>query len=120
MSETTDTGPVDADVHVRRNFDRFTRSYLLSVLDDALVEEHRLKPEGHHSEPLTRLLNWCQTRPLQEQYVVVHRRDGRFQVARLTGRPRSGPEPVDEQTHATAREARHAVLLQHIKDLTGK
>lgn len=111
---------IDADDHVRRNFDHFTRSYLLSALSDQLVEEHRNKPEGHHSEPLTRLLNWCHMRPLDQQYIVVHRSDGRFEVARLSGKARSAPVPVDDQTYATVREARHAVFLQHIIDLTGK
>lgn len=120
MSATPAPVVEDADFHVRQNFDRFSRSYLLSVLSDRLIEEHRVKPEGHHSEPLTRLLNWCHTRPLGEQYVVLHRTDGRFQVARLTGKPRQGPKAVDDQTYTTVREARHAVFLQHIKDLTGK
>lgn len=111
---------VDAGDHVRQNFDHFTRRYLLSVLSDQLVDEHRSKPEGHHSEPLTRLLNWCHMRPLDQQYIVIHRNDDRFQVARLSGKPRSAPAPVDDQTYETVREARHAVFLRHIKDLTGK
>ncbi|VDC24874.1 hypothetical protein [Pseudogemmobacter humi] len=110
----------DADIHVRANFDRFTRAYLLSVLSDALIEEHRLKPEGHHSEPLTRLLNWCQTRPLDEQYAVLAGTDGRFRVVRLSGKRRVPPAPVGTESYATVREARHAAFLNHIKDLTGK
>lgn len=110
----------DADVHVRANFDRFTRAYLLAVLSDALIEEHRVKPEGHHSEPLTRLLNWCQMRPLNEQYVVLAESSGRYRVVRLSGQRRVPPAPVGTDSYATVREARHAAFLNHIKDLTGK
>lgn len=120
MNATPLSGHTDADGNVRKNFDRFTRAYLLSVVNDGVVEEHRIKPEGHHSEPLTRLLSWCHTRPLNEQYVVVRQNDGQFHVARLSGRPRVGPKRVDDQTYSTVREARHAAFLQHIKDLTGK
>lgn len=120
MSAQPDKPVTDADDHVRQNFDHFTRSYLLSVLSDQLIEEHRSKPDGHHSEPLTRLLNWCHMRPLDQQYIVIHRSDGHFRIARLSGKPRSAPMPVDDQTYATVREARHAVFLKHIKDLTGK
>lgn len=120
MNVTPLSGPSDADRHVRQNFDRFTRSYLLSVLNGGIIEEYRAKPEGHHSEPLTRLLSWCHTRPLDEQYVVVRRNDGLFHVAQLSGRPRTGPKPVDDRTYSTVEEARHAAFLQHIKDLTGK
>lgn len=120
MNTTPGSATPDADVHVRNSFDHFTRSYLLSVVDDRIIEEHRTKPEGHHSEPLTRFLNWCHTRPQDEQYIVIHRTDGAFQVARLSGKPRVRPTLIDGQTYATVREARHAVFLHHIKDLTGK
>ena len=50
---------------VRDMFDRMTRTYLLTVVGDDLIEEHRRSPTGHHSEPLARLLAWCQRRPLR-------------------------------------------------------
>ncbi|NGM45044.1 hypothetical protein G5B31_05780 [Rhodobacter sp. SGA-6-6] len=120
MSEADTTSVADADLHVRANFDKITRSYLLSVLSDALIEEHRRKPEGHHSEPLTRLLNWCQTRPLHEQYAVLQEAGGCYRVVRLSGKPRVPPARVGSESYASLREARHAVFLNHIKDLTGK
>ena len=120
MSEADTSSVADADLHVRANFDKITRSYLLSVLSDALIEEHRRKPEGHHSEPLTRLLNWCQTRPLHEQYAVLQEAGGCYRVVRLSGKPRVPPARVGSESYASLREARHAVFLNHIKDLTGK
>lgn len=93
MSEADTSSVADADLHVRADFDRITRNYLLSVLSDDLIEEHRRKPEGHHSEPLTRLLNWCQTRPLHEQYAVLQETGGRYHVVRLSGKPRVPPAP---------------------------
>lgn len=120
MTEPVQDPVADADVHVRANFDRMTRSFLLSVLSDELIEEYRHKPEGLHSEPLMRLLHWCRTRPLNEQYAVLQAAEGGYRVVRLSGQPRVAPAPVDTASYATVREARHAVFLSHIKDLIGK
>lgn len=112
--------PVDADEHVREMWDRMTRSYLLSVLSNDIIEEHRRSPTGHHSEPLARLLAWCQRRPLPEQYAVKAEADGSFRIVSMTGRRGVPPTYIGESRFASLEEARHGVLLQHISDLTGK
>ncbi|MFO1151707.1 MAG: hypothetical protein U1E62_25310 [Alsobacter sp.] len=114
-----DTAPQDADIHVRDMFDRMTRAYLRSVLSDALVEEYRRNPTGHHSEPLARLLAWCQRRPLPEQYAVKAEADGSFRIIAMAGRRGAGPAYVGEERFASLNEARHGVLLRHISDLSG-
>ena len=112
--------PADADEHVREMWDRMTRSYLLSVLSNDIIEEHRRSPTGHHSEPLARLLAWCQRRPLPEQYAVKAEADGSFRLVSMTGRRGVPPTYIGESRFASLEEARHGVLLQHISDLTGK
>jgi hypothetical protein len=82
----------DSDLDVRDMFDRMTRAYLLTVISDELIEEHRLNPAGHHSEPLSRLLAWCQRRPLQNQYAVKAEADGSYRIVSMTGR--RGAPPV--------------------------
>ena len=109
----------DKDLHVRSHFDRMTREYLLSVFSDALIEEHRLYPP-HMSEPLVRLLAWCQRRPLAEQYAVKQESDGSFSLISFSGVRGHKPVYASEETFATIREARHGAFLRHIKDLTGK
>jgi branched-chain amino acid transport system permease protein len=44
------TRRADADQDVREMFDKMTRAYLLTVISDDLVEEHRRSPTGHHSD----------------------------------------------------------------------
>ncbi len=111
--------PLDKDLHVRNNFDQTTRKYLLSVLSDALIEEHRRYPT-HMSEPLARLLVWCQRRPLAEQYAVKAEGDGRFRLIIFSGVRGHKPVYVSEENFATIQEARHGAFLLHIRDLTGK
>ena len=110
----------DADQDVREMFDRMTRAYLLTVISDDLVEEYRRRPTGHHSEPLARLLAWCQRRPLPEQYAVKAEADGTFRIVSMTGRRGVRPEYLGETRFASLEDARHGVLLRHISDLTGK
>lgn len=110
----------DMDQEAQAMWDRMTRTYLRSVISDALIEEHRLNPAGHHSEPLARLLAWTQRRPLQQQYAVKAEADGSFRIVSMTGRRGVKPQYVGEARFASLEEARHGVLLRHISDLTGK
>jgi branched-chain amino acid transport system permease protein len=119
MSED-ETRRLGKDVHVRAHFDQMTRAYLLSVLSDELIEEHRKGDAGHTSEPLARLLAWCLRRPLIEQYAVKAESDGTFRLIRLTGRRGHRPLYVGDQRYATLQEARHGAFLRHISDLTEK
>ncbi|MFM8532993.1 MAG: hypothetical protein ACKOEC_05305 [Acidimicrobiia bacterium] len=111
--------PFDADEHARAMWDRMTRTYLRSVISDDLIAEYRQKPLGHHSEPLARLLAWCQRRPLAEQYAIRAEADGTYRIVSMTGRRGVPPAYVSEARYASLEEARHGVLLQHISDLTG-
>ena len=115
-----DDGQPDKDVHVRDHFDRMTRAYLRLVVSDEIIEEHRSGDVGHLSEPLSRLLAWCQRRPLTEQYAVKAEADGSYRLVSFSGRRGQAPNYVGDERYATVREARHGAFLRHISDLTEK
>lgn len=110
----------DKDVHVRDHFDRMTRRYLRSVLSNELIDEHRRGEFGHVSEPLARLLAWCQRRPAGEQYAVKAEADGTFRLIRFAGRRGQPPFYVGDESYATLQAARHGAFLRHVSDLTEK
>ena len=118
MSKAPKEGQPDKDFQVRDHFDRMTRAYLRSVLSDELIEEHRSGAASHPSEPLSRLLAWCQRRPLTEQYAVRAESDGTFRVISFAGRRGQPPRYVSDERYATLQEARHGAFLRHITDLT--
>lgn len=118
MAGAEDDDRSDKDVQVRDHFDRMTRAYLRSVLSDALIEEHRSGSADHPSEALTRLLAWCQRRPLAEQYAVKADADGTFRLVSFSGRRGQAPRRVGDEHYATLQQARHAAFLRHIRDLT--
>jgi hypothetical protein len=47
MPVTDGKDQINKDDDVRAHFDRMTRAYLLSVLDDELIEEHRTGSGRH-------------------------------------------------------------------------
>ena len=120
MSKAQEYGQLNRDFQVRDHFDQMTRAYLRSVLSDELIQEHRSGAASHPSEPLSRLLAWCQRRPLTEQYAVRAETDGTFRVVSFTGRRGQPPRYVDNERYATVQEARHEAFLRHVSDLTEK
>lgn len=110
----------DADIHVYEHFNAKTRSYLKSVIDDGLIEEHRQRPVGRHSEPLERLLAYFRRLPLSEQYAVKRPDEGAFQIVRLSGVRGTPPEVVDDTGYRTLEEAYHAIFLRQIDELMEK
>jgi hypothetical protein len=118
MSTADENREPNGDHQVRAHFDRMTRAYLLSVLDDELIEEHRAGNGSHPSEPLARFLAWCQRRPLTEQYAVRAEADGAFRLVSFSGRRGQPPRYVGDERYATLQEARHGAFLRHVKDLT--
>jgi hypothetical protein len=120
MTELDEDHQPDRDVHVRANFDRMTCAYLRSVLSEELIEEHRLGGDAHFSEPLVRLLAWCQRRPLSEQYAVKAEADGAFRLVSFAGRRGRPPRYVGEERYATLKDARHGAFLRHVADLAEK
>lgn len=120
MSEQDGPYQVDRDVYVRDHFERMTRIYLLSVLGDDVIEEHRTGDPGHVSEPLARILAWCRRRPPAEQYSVKAEADGTFRIITFAGKRGRKPSYVGGESYATLSEARHAAFLHHISDLTEK
>ena len=118
MAYNQDDSQPDKDVHVRDHFDRMTRAYLRSVLSEKVIEEHRSGDVGHPSEPLWRLLAWCQRRPLTEQYAVKAEADGTFRLVSFSGRRGEPPRYVADERYTTVQEARHGAFLRHIRDLT--
>ena len=117
--ESTLTDRRDQDSYVRDHFDSTTRRYLLSVLSDAIIEEHRRYP-AHPSEPLARLLAWCQRRPIEERYAVKKEADGSFRLITFSGQRGRKPIYAGDKHYTTYEEARHGAFLRHVQDLTGR
>ncbi len=107
----------NADIHVYEHFNARTRTYLKSVIDEDLIEEHRKRPVGQHSEPLERLLAYFRRLPLSEQYAVKKETEGGFRIVRLSGLRGTPPKAVDDTAYETLEAAYHAIFLRQVAEL---
>lgn len=108
----------DRDVVFRAHFDRMQRRFLVTLVSDEIIEEHRRKPQGQHSEPLERLLHYFRDQPLAGRLAVLREREtGSFRIVALSGVRGVAPRPVGEQRFATVEEAYHGIFMKRIEEL---
>lgn len=111
MSETT-LPEGDRQLEVLTRFDADLRRQIDALITDELIDEHRRKPLGQHSDALERVLNYFRRPPHFGLYSRVACRE--YQVIALPVAPGSAPEPVDEPVYYDKSEALHAVFLRHV------
>jgi branched-chain amino acid transport system permease protein len=108
----------DRDTVYLELFRKKQRQYLRSVIDDALIEEHRRAPRGQHREPLERLLIYFRTAPQKNKYVI--KRDahsGKYRVAQLTGERDEPIREVSPTGFDSLDEVQHEIFLRRVRDL---
>ena len=114
--EATDIHDKQA-IYFRRQ-DKMIRDHLKTLVTDELIEEHRLKPLGQHSDALERLLNYFRRGPVPDKYAVMAIKPFEaYRVVALAGRRGIPPRLVEDRVYATLEEAYHAVFLRRINDL---
>jgi branched-chain amino acid transport system permease protein len=108
----------DKDALYRRRFDKMQRDYLKTLVCDEVIEEHRKKPLGQHSEALERLLLYFRRVPQVDKYAI--RRDpdtSRYKIVAFSGVRGTSPRVVEDKEYATAEEAYHGVFRRRVYDL---
>ncbi|MCA3131912.1 MAG: branched-chain amino acid ABC transporter permease [Rhodocyclaceae bacterium] len=114
--EATDIHDKQA-IYYRRQ-DKLIRDYLRTLVTDELIEEHRRKPLGQHSEALERVLNYFRRGPVPDKYAVMAIKPFEaYRVVALAGRRGVPPRLVDDRVYPTLEEAYHAVFLRRVNDL---
>lgn len=108
--------PLDKDGVCRSAFDRITRSYLRQLVSDDLIEEHRQRPSGRHSEALGRILAYFRRLPPEHQY-LLQRVDGGYRIVRMAV-VRNGPiDRVGDEVFNPVEAGYHGIFLLKLKDM---
>ena len=108
----------DKDDLYRDFYDGMQRRYLKTVISDAVIEEHKQKPLGQHSEPLERLLMYFRRRPNEGKLVIkADSAKGPYRIAALSGVRGQPPRLVDERAYDTVEDAYHGIFLIQIDEL---
>ena len=112
---TTTALPADRQLLVYARFTEELRAEMRPLITEDLIEEHRRRPLGQHSDTLMRLLNMFRRAPAYALYSRVPCRE--FQVIRLPVSEGSAPTPVDDVVYTDQNEALPAVFLRNLEDL---
>ena len=101
-----------------RRFDKRTRDALKALVSDALIEEHRRRPQGQHSPQLDRLLNYFRRAAVIDKYAVLCVKPfAEYRLVALSGKRGVPPRLVDDRTYPNVDEAYHAVFVKRVQDL---
>lgn len=108
----------DKDQIYFRRFDKMQRDFLKRLISDAVIEEHRTRPLGQHSEALERLLNYFRRQGQIDKYAIMVIEEFKaYRIVALAGHRGTAPRLVEDQTYATPDEAYHALFLRRVQDL---
>ena len=101
-----------------RRFDKKWRDHLKTLVTEELIEEHRKKPLGQHSDALQRLINYFRCQPLPDKYAIYEIKALReYQLVALTGVRGMPPRVVDDKIYTSLDKAYHAIFLRRMNDL---
>ena len=102
-----------------RRFDKRLRDRLKDLITPELIEEHRQKPLGQHSDALDRVLNYFRRGDMPDKYAIMRLPEdfNAFKIVALSGERGSPPRLVDDRIYHSVDEAYHAVFLLRVNDL---
>ena len=108
----------DKDQIYLRRFNKKLRDHLKTLITPELIEEHRQKPLGQHSENLERVLNFFRRSGGPDKYALYEIEANRkFKVVAITGQKGIPPREVDDRIYTDKNEALHAVFLKRVQEL---
>ena len=107
--------PADRQLLAYARFVTELKAQLRGLVTEDLIEEHRRRPLGQHSDGLMRLLNLFRRTPAYALYSRTPCRE--FQVIRLPVLEGADPQPLDDVVYTDQNEALHAVFLRNLDDL---
>lgn len=102
-----------------RRFDKRLRDHLKTLITPELIEEHRKKPLGQHSDALDRVLNYFRRGDMPDKYAIMRLPEhfDHYKVVGLSGERGAPPRVVDDRTYEGLDAAYHAVFLLRVNDL---
>ncbi len=112
------TEVANKDLVFYRRFDKMQRDFLKQLVTPEVVEEHRTRPLGQHSEALERLLIYFRRQGQVDKYAIHALEPFKaYRLVAMSGHRGTAPRLVEERTYTTADAAYHALFLRRLQDL---
>jgi len=114
--EATET--FDKDILYHRRFDKMQRDYLKTLVCDEVIEEHKNKPLGQHSEALERLLLYFRRVPQNDKYAIRRGENSNtYRIVAFSGVRGMSPRLVEDKEYTSVDDAHRGVFLRRVYDL---
>jgi branched-chain amino acid transport system permease protein len=114
--EATETR--NKDLIYFRRFDKMQRDFLKKLITPEIIEEHRQKPLGQHSEALERVLTYFRRQPQNDKYAItVIEAFKAYRIVALSGTRGVAPRLVEDKIYASPNEAYHGLFMRRVQDL---
>lgn len=108
----------DKDYLYHRRFDKMQRDYLKNLVCDEIIDEHKNKPLGQHSEALERLLLYFRRVPQNDKYAIKRDENtNTFKIVAFSGVRGMSPRLVEDKEYNTIEDAYHGVFVRRVYDL---
>ena len=101
-----------------RRFDKMQRDFLKKLITPEIIEEHRQKPLGQHSEALERVLTYFRRAQQNDKYAItVIEPFKAYRIVALSGVRGVAPRLVEDRIYETPNETYHALYMRRVQDL---
>ncbi|MDQ0396132.1 branched-chain amino acid ABC transporter permease [Labrys monachus] len=108
----------DKDELFFRRFDKVQRDHLKKMICPEIIEEHRRRPLGQHSEALERVLYYFRRSPMEDKYALHHiAATDRYRIIAFSGKRGVSPRVVEDREYVTIEDAYHGIFMRRIHDL---
>jgi branched-chain amino acid transport system permease protein len=112
---------VDKQLQVYEHWDAQQRRRLRALVTSELIEEHRAKPLGQHSEALQRVLQYFRRQPQAGKYIAVMTRPwNEYKIGVLSGVRGQPATILDDEIFPSEEAVLHGIFLRRVRDLTGE
>ena len=102
----------------RKRYDKMQREFLKTLICNEIIEEHKNKPLGQHSEALERVLYYFRRAGMNDKYVVKCEEPfKKYKIMALSGVRGRSPRLVEDKIYETVNAAYHGLFLRRVQDL---
>ena len=102
----------------RKRYDKMQREFLKTLICNEIIEEHKNKPLGQHSEALERVLYYFRRAAMNDKYVVKCEEPfKKYKIMDLSGVRGRSPRLVEDKVYPSVTDAYHGLFLRRVQDL---
>lgn len=114
----TEEAVVDRQLQVYEDWSEKQRRSIATLITDELVEEHRAKPLGQHSDDLERVLQYFRRQPQDGKYIGVMTKPwAEYRIGVLSAVRGETARILDDETFSTEEGVLHGIFLRRVRDL---